>query len=115
MFVVLTGSELALWTGTTPAPPAPVSSNDHFLAQAFVQTLVLELAVDAFLGPILRGAAATLGKPVDWHGAAILNTSRAQPGGAFMVRCCLLYLQGQGTVDRLCFPAGGGLRAQVLR
>ncbi len=31
-----------------------------------------------------------------------------------MVRCCLLYWQGQGTVDRLCIPAGDWLRAQVL-
>ncbi len=74
-----------------------------------------ELAVDAFFWPIWRGAAATLGKPVDRHGGAILNASRALPGGAFVVRCCLLYLRGQGTVDRLYIPAGGGLRAQVLR
>jgi hypothetical protein len=106
---------LALGTGTTPAQPPPVSSDDHFLAPAFVQTLVQELAVDAFFGPIVRGAAATLGKPVDRHGAAILNASRAPPGGAFVVRCGLLCRRGQGTVDRLCFPAGGGLRAQVLR
>ncbi len=71
-----------------------------------------ELAVDAFFGPILRGTAATLGKPVDRHGAAILNASRAPPGGAFVVRCGLLYWRGQGAVDRLCIPAGGGLRAQ---
>jgi hypothetical protein len=112
MFVALAGSELALGTGTTPAPPPPVPSDDHFLAPAFVQTLVLELTVDTFFGPILRGAAATLGKPVDRHGATILNASRAPAGGAFVVRCCL---RGQVTVDQLCIPAGGGLRAQVLR
>ena len=114
-FVALAGSELTLGTGTTAAPTPPAPSDDHFLAPAFVQTLVLELAVDAFFGPIVRGAAATFGKAVDRHGAAILDASRAPPGGAFLVRCGLLYRRGQGAADRLCIPAGGGLRAQVLR
>ncbi len=29
--------------------------------------------------------------------------------------CGLLYRLGQGSADRLCIPAGGGLRTQVLR
>ena len=29
--------------------------------------------------------------------------------------CGLLYWQGQGASDRLCIPAGGDLRTQVLR
>ena len=115
MFVALAGSELALGTGTTPAPPPPAPSADHFLAPAFVQTLVQELAVDAIFGPIMRGAAGTLGRPVDRHGAAVLKASRAPPGGTFLVLCGLLYRLGQGEADRLCIPAGGGVRAQVLR
>ena len=115
MFVALAGSELDLGTGTTTAPTPPVPSDDHFLAPAFVRDLVRELAADAFFGPIVRGAAATLGKPVDRHGAAIPDASRAPPGGTFLVRCGLLYRRGQGAADRLCIPAGGGLRAQVLR
>ena len=115
MFVALAGSELTLGTGTTAAPTPPTPSDDHFLAPVFVQTLVRELAVDAFFGPIVRGAAATLGHAVDRRGTAILAASRAPPGGTFLVRCGLLYRRGQGTVDRLCIPAGGGLRAQVLR
>ena len=115
MFVALAGSELDLGTGTTAAPTPPVPSADHFLAPAFVQALVRELAVDAFFGPIVRGAAATFGKPVDRHGAAIPDPSRTPPGGTFLVRCGLLYRRGQGAADRLCIPAGGGLRAQVLR
>jgi hypothetical protein len=51
--------------------------------------------VDALFGPIVRGAAATLGKPVDRHGAAILDALRAPSGGAFLVRCGLLYRRGQ--------------------
>ncbi len=31
------------------------------------------------------------------------------------MRCCLLYRRGQVEADLLCIPAGGGLRAQVLR
>jgi hypothetical protein len=115
MFVALAESELCLGTGTTAAPTQPVPSDDHFLAPAFVQTLVRELAVDAYFGPIVRGAAATLGKPVDRHGAAVLDAARTTPGGTFLVRCGLLYRRGQGAADRLCIPAGGDLRAQVLR
>ncbi len=75
---------------------------------------MLELAADAFFGPIVRGAGATFGKPVDRYGAAVQDGSRATPGGSFLVRCCLLYRRGQGEADRLCIPAGSGLRAQVL-
>ena len=94
-------------TPTTAAPTPPAPSDDHFLAPAFIQTLVLELAVDAFFGPIVRGAAATFGKAVDLHGTAILDASRAPPGGAFLVLCCLLYRWGQGAADRLCIPRRG--------
>ena len=74
-----------------------------------------ELAAHACFGPIARGAAATLGKPVDRHGVAVLDASRAPPGGAFVVRCGLLYRRGQGAGDRVCIPAGGDVRTQVLR
>ena len=39
----------------------------------------------------------------------------APKGGTFLVRCVPLYRSGQGETDRLCIPAGGGLRAQGLR
>ena len=112
----LAGSESHLEPGTTAAPTLPTpSDDDHFLAPTFVRALVRELAVDAFFGPIVRGAAVTLGKPVDRHGDAILDASRAPSSGAFLVLCGLLYRRGQGASDRLCVPAGGGLRTQVLR
>ena len=114
MFVALTGAELHLETGTTAAPTPPTPSIDKFLSPSFVQALVKELIVDEVFGPIMRGAAATLGALVDRHGDAILDKSRQQKGGAFLVRCGLLYRRGQGETDRLCIPAGGGLREQVL-
>ena len=78
MFVALAGSELALGTGATAAPTLLAQSSDHFPAPAALR----ELAADAFFGPIFGGpgAAATLGKPVDRHGAAVLDTSLAPPG-----------------------------------
>ena len=115
MFVALAGSQLDLRTGVTAAPTPPVPSDDHFLAPAFVRTLAQELAVDSFFGPIMRGAAATIGQPVDRRGDVIPGPSRIPAGGTFLVRCGLLYRRGQGAADRLCIPAGGGLRAQVLR
>ncbi len=35
-------------------------------------------------------------------------------GSTFLARCCVLYCRRQGDADRLCIPAGGELRAQVL-
>ena len=115
MFVALAGAELTLGTGATPAPAPPVPSDDLFLSPAFVQKLAAELLTDTVFGPIMRGAAEALGKLVDRHGAAIVDTSSTSKGGTFLVRCGLLYRRGQGSADRLCVPAGGGLREQVLR
>ena len=96
MFVALAGSELIqlkLGTGTTAASTPPAPCDAHLLAPTFVQTLVRELAVDAFFWPIMLGSAATLGRPVDRHCDAILDTSRASPGAAYLVwcQCGLLY------------------------
>ena len=117
MFIALEGAVLALGTGTTTAPPPPVPSEDFFLSPTFVQTLAAALVVDPVFGPIVHGAAASLGRlvdrlgrPVAGHGSAI-----APKGGTFLIRCGLLYRRGQGVTDRLCIPLGAGLRAQVLR
>jgi hypothetical protein len=115
MFVALAGAALCLGTGTTAAPLPPVPSDDLFLSPGFVRALVVELTSDVFFGPIMQGAAAALGSLVDRHGNAVVDASRPPKGGGFLVRCGLLYRRGQGEADRLCIPAGGGLRAQVLR
>jgi hypothetical protein len=96
MFVALAGSELPLETGTTTAPSPPVPLDDLFLSPMYVQTLAVELAVDAVFGPIVRGAAAALGKLVDRLGKPITDPSCAQKGGTFLVRCGLLYRRGHG-------------------
>jgi hypothetical protein len=111
----LIGPELTLGTGPTLAPTLQVPSEDHFLAPAFVLSLVRELPADAFFWPIARGGAVTLGKPVDQHCTAILDAALATPGRVFLVLCGLLYWMGQGDADRLCIPAGGCLLSQVLR
>ena len=51
-----------------------------------------------------------LGKLVDRHGSPVGIPARAPKGGTLLVRCGLLYRRGQGEADRLCIPAGGGLR-----
>ena len=112
MFVALAGVELSLGTGATTTPAPPVPSDDLFLSPAIVQKLAAELLTDTVFGPIMRGAAEALGKLVDRHCDAIVDTSSTSKGGTFLVRCGLLYRRGQ---DRLCVPAGGGLREQVLR
>ena len=115
MFIALAGAELLLGTGATTAPPPPTPSDDLFLSPTFVRTVTEELGVDKLFGPIVRGAAAGLGQLVDRLGAPIVGPAGMSKGGAFLVRCGLLYRRGQGAADRLCIPAGGGLRAQVLR
>ena len=62
-------------------------------------------------GPILLGAAASPGALVDRTGSVVIDKTRSPKGGAFLVRCGLLYRRGQGEADRLCIPAGGALRA----
>ncbi len=85
------GSELALGTGTTrTAPPTgtpPAPSDHRFLAPALVRTLVRERAVVALFGPILRRAAATLGRPV---GRRRGHPSRRLAGPARRSVCCAM-------------------------
>jgi hypothetical protein len=105
----------ALGTGTTTAPSPPAPADDQFLSPAFVQRLAADLTTDTLFEPIVRGAAAALGKLVDQLGTPIADPARIRKGGAFLVRCGLLYCRGQGEADCLCVPAGSGLRTQVLR
>ena len=48
------------------------------------------------------------------HSAAVIDASSTSKGGTFLVLYGLLYRQVQGSADRTCVPAGGGLREQVL-
>jgi hypothetical protein len=116
MFVPLAGSELTLGTGMTTAPSPPAPSDDQILSPAFVQQrLAADLTTDTLFGPIVRGAAAALGKLVDWLGTSIADPASTPKGRAFLVRCGLLYRRGQGEADRLCVPAGSGPAACVRR
>ena len=95
---------------------APVNRPDgHFLAPEFVEMWARQILVDPFFAPVMQGAADSLGKLVDRTGAPLHDPSKPPKGGAFLVRCGLLYRRGQGEADRLCIPVGGGLREQVLR
>ena len=69
------------------------------------------MAVDAVFGPMVRGAAAALGKLVDWLGSPMADPSCAPKGGTFLMRCGLLFRRGQGSTHP---HPGGGLRAQAL-
>ena len=77
--------------------------------------MAAELAIDEVFGPIVRGAAAAIGRLVNWFGRPIVGPTRSPKSGTFLVLCCLMYRIGQGETDRLCIPAGAGLRTQVLR
>ena len=120
MFVALAGAELTLGTGATTAPAPPVPSDDLFLSPAFVQKLAAGLLTDTVFGPIMRGAAAGLGKLVDRHGDAIVDTFSTSKGCTFLVLCASpASLQDPpdaprqddwGGLDRLLAHDGCGIR-----
>jgi hypothetical protein len=113
MFVPLAGSELTLGTGTTTAPSPPTPFHDQLLSPTFVQRLAAEQTTDKLFGPIVRGVAVALGKLVHRFGTPIVDPARTPkggPGGAFLLRCGLLYCRGLGEVDRLFVPAAAGRR-----
>ena len=103
------------WHHTGSSAASPVEIPFLFLSPTFVQSLAAELAINPVFGPILRCAAAALGRLIDRRGAPVADPAHTPKGGKFLVRCCLLNLRGQGTANRHCVPAGGRLRAQVLR
>ena len=123
-FVRLADADLHLHEGTMRAGKAILDPDDRFLAPAFVEGLREGLQSDPFFGPILRGATTSPGQAVDSNGRAI-SLQRAKMGrrgradvprgGTFIIRCGLLYREGQGRAARLCIPTGGGLQEQVMR
>ena len=71
--------------------------------------------MDPFFWPIFKGAAATVGGPVDRHGRPVAGSTSRPAGGTFIICCGLLYRRGQGEVDSLCVLDGGGLRARIMQ
>ena len=105
---------MPLSTGGIRVPPSPTLSERHFLAPDFLAAWVQEMPTDPFFGPIFQGAAATVGGAVDCRGRPVTAATARPAGGAFIIRCGLLYRRGQGEADRLCVPDGGGLRGRIL-
>jgi hypothetical protein len=115
VFTPLTGARVQLLTGGVTVPPNPSQPERHFLAPTFIAAWSQEMPTDPFFGPIFKGAAATVGGAVDCHGHPVAAPTSRPAGGAFIIRCGLLYRRGQGEADRLCIPDGGGLRRQILK
>ena len=115
VFTPLTGARVHVLTGDITVPPDPSQPSRHFLAPDFVTAWQREMASDPFFAPIFKGAATTVGGLVDARGHAVTPAAARPAGGAFLIRCGLLYRRGQGEADRLCIPDGGGLRQRILR
>jgi hypothetical protein len=102
-------SSAAAWlrVGLGPADGQP---GDHVAEdeQAFEQDVRSLARRDRAL-PLRRDARTYTGSRSSMHRAC------RQGGGLFLVLCGLLYRLGQGSADRLCIPAGGGQRMQMLR
>ena len=114
-FTSLAGAQVWLTTGVFTVPAGPTQTERHFLAPDFVAAWSWETPVDPFFGPIFKGAAATVGGPVDCHGRPVTGATSRPAGGTFIIRCGMLYRRGQGEADRLCVPDGGGLWARILQ
>ena len=121
-FVRLADADLHLHEGTLRSGKAILDPDDRFLTPDFVDGLRQGTLADPFFGPIFLGATAVPGQAVDSCGRAVQRTTPGHRGradvprgGTFVIRCGLLYRTGQGSVARLCIPAGGGLRTKVLR
>ena len=66
--------------------------------------------------PGKRNPADSLTRQEPTRSVPSVRSAAARPaGGAFLIRCGLLYRRGQGEADRLCIPNGGGLRQRILR
>jgi hypothetical protein len=73
------------------------------------------MSTDHLSGPIFKGTAATVGGMVDRKGLPVAPPTARPAGGAFLIRCGLLFRRGQGEADRLCIPDGGHLQHSILK
>ena len=110
--------ELFTASGEVPAAafvtagPAQAAESPRFLHADFAAALRAALPSDPVLGPLAAAAHARAPAPVDASGAPC--DASDPPRRSFVSRDGLLYrLSPRG--DRLCVPAVGTLRAQVLR
>ena len=94
--------------------PSLQPSSD-FLSPAFIASWQREMPLDPFFAPILKGATVHVGGLVDCKGLPVVPPRHRPAGGSFLLRCGMLYRQGQGEADRLCLPEGGHLRRDILR
>ena len=124
-FVRLADADLRLHEGTLRAGKAILDPDARFLSPTFVEGLLECTRTDPFFGPISLGATASPGQAVDSLGRAVRHADSGRSrrsgradvprGGSFVIRCGLLYREGQGSAARLCIPDGGELRLQVMR
>ena len=114
-FIPLAGATLCTATGVMVGPLTAAAEGLSFLSQTFTSVWCAHVETDPFFGPIYSGASSTLGAAVDAHGRPVTPAAMQPKGGAFIIRCWLLFQRGQGEGDLLCVQAGGGLLGQVLR
>ena len=114
-FTPLGGARVQLLTGEYTVPADQSQPERHFLAPDFIAAWKEAMPTDQFFAPILKGAAATVGGMVDRTGQPVTPQAARPAGGAFLIRCGLLYRRGQGEADRLCIPEGGDLRRRIIQ
>ena len=108
--------ELFVATGADPGvafvTAGSTTEAPRFLHADFATSVRAALPSDPVLGPLAAEAQAQASRPVEASDAAL--AASPSPRRAFALRDGLPYrLSPRG--DRLCVPAAGGLRAQVLR
>jgi hypothetical protein len=114
-FTPLAGARLHLVTGEITVQPNSSQPSRQFLAPDFVEPCSATCTPISFSDPIFKVAAATIGGMVDRKGQPVAPPTARPAGGAFLIRCDMLYRRGQGEAERLCNPNGGHLLHRILK
>ena len=112
--LVCSSRSAARWRGASARDrhkgcPVAAGALGRLLSLTVVRPGTVEGARRRLFGQIVHGAVAALGTLVDRLGAPLVDLTNTPRGGTFLVRCGLAPRQGEA--ERLCIPAGGGLRA----
>ena len=99
-----------------PLPALSESSGRRFLSPEFIAAWQAAIDADPDFGALYQAAAASLGGVVDRSGLPLpIAHPDLPPGGAFLLKCGLLFRRRPGVSDRLCVPAAGDLRTLIIR
>ena len=94
VFMPLTGARVQLLTCGVTVPPSLTQPERHFLAPDFIDAWCQEVTTDPFLVPSSRGLLLLCGGVGRLSSRPVATSANRPAGGAFIIRCGLLYRRG---------------------